>query len=298
MFKLASIILFALFLCCQCDQLYSREYQFQLYDNRFDNSRAQGVDYYFSNWGNAAGVDYETLEEIETVRRTTTIQLNNCGSGDFMRKRDYIYGDRNDVTLGLKSAGSLTESEALNENFDVAPEYEESNDYFIEYDVHPCESDWVANSRIYLTTSPDFFTCSDVHDYFPDAVENSNNDVDMDESGSVEYVIYRNGPYLDGSVSLAITLTYPSLQDAIDDTNRGSGEFSYTFFGTPDISSADADELDFVHEQLLSSVGSEDNYPCDSESNVSSNVSTNNESSSAQSIVFSFGLLILSVMLF
>ena len=283
MLKFTILVFFALFSCYYCDQLYSTEYQFQLYDSEFDESRDAGIDYYFSSWGNAAGIDYETLTETETVRRTTVVQLDNCGSEDFLRKRDYIYGDRNDVTIGLKSAGSLTESEALDENFGVSSEYEDVNDYFIEYDVHPCVNDWVANSRIYLTSSPDFFTCSDVYAYFPYAVEDSNSDVDMSEEGTVEYARYREGPYLDGSVSLAITITYPSLQDAIDDTNRGSGEFSYTFFGTPNISSESANELDNVHEELLSTVGSYNNYPCD------------NESSTSSKLMVSFGLFFLSL---
>merc|ERR1712100_787048 len=205
------------------------------------------------------------------------------GSGDILRKRDYIYGDISGTTVGLKSAGSLTESQALNENFSPAPEYENSSDYFIEYDVHACESDWAANCRIYLTSSPDFSTCSDVYAFFPDAVDNSNVIIQANTEGSVEYAIYRSGAYLDGSIDLVITLAYPSLQDAIDDTNRGSGEFSYTFFGTPEISSESMNELDYIGEELLSVIGSSGDYPCDSNSNQSTNRSSNTSNSSNSS---------------
>ena len=293
-----SLVFFALFSCYYCSQLYTVEYQFQIYDSEFDGGRDAGVDFYFSSWSNVAGVNYQTFNQTETYRSTAIVTLSDCGSGDILRKRDYIYGDISGTTVGLKSAGSLTESQALNENFSPAPEYENSSDYFIEYDVHPCESDWAANCRIYLTSSPDISTCSDVYAFFPDAVDNSNVIIQANTEGSVEYAIYRSGAYLDGSIDLVITITYPSLQDAIDDTNGNVGEFSYTFFGTPEISSDSMNELDYIEEQLLSVIGSSGDYPCDSNSNQSSNQSTANESSGASIISISFAILVLCAILF
>ena len=286
----------ALFSCCFCSTLYTRNYQFKVYDVVFAGGRDAGVDFYFWNWANSADVNYENFSELSTIRRTTTIQVSNCGSDDALRKIDYIYGDSNGSDVSLKTTSILTESEALNQSFNPAPEYENTSDYFIEYDVHPCGTNWVVDSTIYLTSSPDFSTCSDVYAYFPDAVDNSDSDVESNVEDYVEYVVVREGDYLDGSISLTLVITYPSLQDAIDDTNRGSGEFSYTFYGNPEITSDSAEENDTVQDDILSLVGSFNNYPCLSDPYISSGVESSNQSSSASTLLIS-SLLMLSLIL-
>ena len=296
-------LLLILFFYCYGDTVYSTEYIYQIYEVEFDGGRDAGILFYFSSWSDASGVQYQNLNETVTISRTTDITLENCGvsDGDFLRKQDYFYGDRNEITIAMTSTGSITESVAENKDFTVSSEFQNSSEYIIENDVYPCSSNRIANSIIHLGSSPDFTVCSDVHYFFPDTVDNSDNDVIVNIGDTVEYIVFREGLYLDGYVSLKISLTYPTYHEAINDINRGSGTFSFTFYGTPDISSDSAEEIDNVYNGVLSTIGSFNDYPCYSNNYVSLPVSStslqiNNESSDSSRIVVSIILSLLSVL--
>jgi len=294
---------------------YNREYQINLDTSIFDERGREGaIQYYVELWGTAAGIDaYSEYTNTESVRQEYSIRdLENCGSGVFVRKRVYVDGDLAGlVTFGIKSAGSLSRREAEREPFSPSDEFAANAEEYIEMDIHVCESDYAANTRYFFQSDVQINTCSDLHDYFPDAVDNSDaHEVSFDNGDGATFDSYWEGELVGLSVSLDFTLNYNSVGDADSGTNLQGGEFSFTFFSpTADFTNEQTQAGIDIYNYLLEQVGSDgEDFPCPDGTTVedffenpgqpfpnSSASSNNNNSPSSDGSILSVCVMLLFV---
>ena len=307
--KLIICSLFLLINYSLCARTFTREFQVRLDLDYFADSRDDGFDFYINLWEEGAEYDISDFVATKDIREEYQItSLDQCGSNDFLRERVYIDGDRQGlVTVGMKSSGSLTESEALDEDFSPANQYENDSTEYIEYDIHTCEADYAANTRIDLNERVNITTCDDVNNLFPDAVSGSNDAVT--ESGpSIIYTALWTGQYLGGTLTIDITLNYDSVTDAENDNDISGGEFSFTMFA------ADGDEFSTeqtewgirIYNHILETVGSPgEEYPCedgttvadffDINDNNNDNDSSNSALMVATSIILTASLILMLI---
>ena len=265
--KLIICSLFLLINYSLCARTFTREFQVQLDLDYFEDSREDGFDFYINLWEEGAEYDISDFVATKDIREEFLItSLDTCGSNDFLRERVYIDGDRQGlVTVGMKSSGSLTESEALDEDFSPSSQYENDATEYIEYDIHTCEADYAANTRIDLNERININTCDDVNDIFPDAVSGSNDGLTKNGPSTV-YTALWTGQYLGGKLTIDITLNYDSVTDAENDNDISGGELSFTMFAADgDEFSAEQTEWGIrIYNHILEAVGSSgEEYPCE-----------------------------------
>lgn len=243
---------------------YSREFQLQLDLSKFSPYRDEGIEFYYSAWADASGVPYTSLQSYsQSIRQENLIRAQNCGTEDFVTERIYLWGDWTGLsTVEIKSHRSLNKHQAEDEPFWVAEQYNNQTIRFIEEDLHPCESDYAASSRVYLWNLPyDLNSCGDLKRFFPYVVSRVNRALETTET-AYTITAFRNGTFLDTRIELDITLYYDSLHDALNNNNCLNGEFSFTIYE----GHASADEIIFgyhIYQQLLDTLGSLPNeYPC------------------------------------
>ena len=245
---------------------YTREYQLILDITRFANGREQGIEYYCGLWSDASNLDYRTLNAFNSVRREkNTDPLSVCGSNDYVRQRKYVSGDLNGVvTTEIKSVGSLTDKQARMEPFAPSATYLSRSLVQVEQDIHTCYSDFAANTRIFTQEELLINNCAEIHKLFPDAVSDTNTPVTVDEEATVTASSFRNGTFLDGKVTLDVTMFYSTVEDALADRNLRSGEFSFTIISTngDQFSSQQTQAGIDIYRSFLAAVGSPGEYPC------------------------------------
>ena len=300
---------------------YTREYQIQIDSKYFENGRDEGISTYMNSFASNAGINLskQLPNFYQSIREEITLQLDSCSPQGGFSERDYQWGDWNGLKIvQVKTSGALESStEALNEPFSVSSSYSPSTISYIEYDIHPCEADWSSTSRIFLDSFPNVNTCSDLQKIFPDAVSSSSKTISRNSAGFT-FSAFRNGTYLGGVINLDCTLSYNSLDDAINDINMGGGEFSFTIYAADQLNGEwnqdQTDEGIKIYENMLEELGSDPDYPCDPPVDISSffddnsnsqssggssnnNSSNNNNNSSDSSLIIpSFFLLFLSLL--
>lgn len=288
---LVTIALFLLVVVCIAhaqEYTYSMEYQIGLNRTLFNKGRAPAIETYVSAFSSATGVDTSVFEVTETVRQGALTRVSECGSDAVVRLRDYIAGDLDGlVTVDIKAVkDGLTLEEAEQEPFAPSSQYEDVSDWQIERDIHPCQADYSANTRVFLNFVPALDTCADVAKFYPEAVTSSLATIGLDEPSGVTYLYILNGTYDGHSVSLTTELQYSSLENALADVSSGGGEFSYTVLGLDEGRSSFSDDaiarFDAEYFVVLEIVAS-DELPCDEEADSSDESTGSSEGSSTSS---------------
>lgn len=295
---------------------YSREFQLRINFDEFQNGREEGINRYFEYFAEVAGVNLDSTFPIYTksVREEISIKADKCADrkGGFSL-RDYQWGDlMGQKITQVKTRGALRSSaDALAEPFEVSSTYSPYTIFYIEYDIHACEADWSATSRIFETSFPKLETCADLHDVFPDAVKSSSASISLD-GGVYVYSAFRNGTYLGGDLTLDVVLNYNSLDNAINDVNLRGGEFSFTMYAANQNDgewSADQDRMAItIYESMLAEFGSpSDGYPCDPPVDIADLVlndnnndddGDNDQNNSSDSILLLPSILLIFLVLF
>lgn len=267
---------------------YSMEYQISLDRSLFDSGRGPAIDTYVSSWSSVTGVDTSSFQVTETVRTDALTRISECGSDAAVRLREYIDGDLDGlVTVDIKAVkDGLSREDAEEEPFAPSAQYEDVSDWQIERDIHPCQADYSSNTRVFLSFVPALATCADVAAFYPDAVTASDTLIGLDEPTGVTYLYILNGTYDGFPVSLTTELNYSSLEDALSDTSRGGGEFSYTVLGADgghtSFSDATIDVMDEDYFAILALVDA-DALVCEDDEEVSSEESTDSSEESTAS---------------
>ena len=100
--------------------VYFREFQLQLDEDYFRDSRGDGIATYLNAWADAADTSLGSLNgPFATVRTEQKFTPDECGIDTAaLRMRKYIWGDLEGlVTLDLKSGDSLSRSQAEEESY-------------------------------------------------------------------------------------------------------------------------------------------------------------------------------------
>ena len=283
---------------------YGREFQLRLIENLFASGRTAGVNAYLQSFEEASGLDTSSMNRYESLRIESSRSLESaCDSNSMLRQRVYTSGDLLGlVTIDMKSGGSLSQSEAEDEPFDISNEYASQTIEGIEYDIHPCQADYSANTRVFTNQAVQFNSCDDVREFYPN-FSNSDGEFQFEEDDGVVWVLTYNTTVWGGSLSLDFVISYDSETAANSNSSPvTNGEFSFTIV-SPDGDSFTSDQTEMgaeVYKYMLEDVG-EDRYPCDPPvdiddffgDNVDENNNDNDNSSSSVLLVSSLAFIAL-----
>ena len=242
---------------------YTREFQIDLDLDYFDN-RDDGINNYYNSFSKAADISLKNFETTQSVRVEYSYDVSGCDCVDNVSQRDYVWGDWEGTTITqIKSSERLSKKDAEDETFDPSSKYSDETITYIEFDIHSCDADYSATSRVFLDSLPKLNTCDDVNNFFPDAVSGSNDDIKKTDNGYT-FTAFCNGTYLGGKLTLDVTLFYDNLNDAVNNKNPSGGEFSFTMYSADgnDFSSEQTDMGVKIYEDLLDKYSPSD-YPCD-----------------------------------
>ena len=182
--------------------------------------------------------DYFTLEESTMENRSRTqfyVDMYNCGSSHLVRVRNIVDGFKEgSSTIDIK-ANSRSESEARGLPFWPSPKYLGSSIQKCERDEHYCGHKYSRETRITLDYFKSIEYCVDIVEIFPFAFGNlpATSLFNPITPGREEaWFEQQYTGYLDNNTQYkaAFTIKYDNIDDAINNHNPNSGEWSIRLY--------------------------------------------------------------------